>query len=67
MATFELKAAKRHIEGKKVKALRRQGVTPAHLFGPGIKSTYNTMRYPRAEKYSGRRRTYPACKPEIGS
>ena len=38
MATFELKATKRHIEGKKVKALRRQGVTPAHLFGPGVES-----------------------------
>ena len=38
MATFELKATKRHIEGKKVQALRRQGVTPAHLFGPGVES-----------------------------
>ena len=34
MATFELKATKRHIEGKKVQALRRQGVTPAHLLDP---------------------------------
>jgi large subunit ribosomal protein L25 len=38
MATFELKATKRHIEGKKVKQLRQQGVTPAHLFGPGVES-----------------------------
>jgi large subunit ribosomal protein L25 len=38
MATFELKATKRHIAGKKVQALRRQGVTPAHLFGPGVES-----------------------------
>ena len=38
MATFELKATKRHVEGKKVQALRRQGVTPAHLFGPGVES-----------------------------
>jgi large subunit ribosomal protein L25 len=38
MATFELKATKRHIEGKKVQQLRRQGVTPAHLFGPGVES-----------------------------
>ena len=38
MATFELKATKRHIEGKKVKQLRHQGVTPAHLFGPGVES-----------------------------
>jgi large subunit ribosomal protein L25 len=38
MATIELKATKRHIAGKKVQALRRQGVTPAHLFGPGVES-----------------------------
>jgi large subunit ribosomal protein L25 len=38
MATLELKATKRHIEGKKVKELRREGVTPAHLFGPGVES-----------------------------
>ena len=38
MATFELKATKRHIAGKKVQALRRQGITPAHLFGPGVES-----------------------------
>ena len=38
MATLELKATKRHIEGKKVQELRRQGVTPAHLFGPGVES-----------------------------
>jgi large subunit ribosomal protein L25 len=38
MATFELKATKRHIEGKKVQELRRKGVTPAHLFGPGVES-----------------------------
>ena len=34
MATFELKATKRHIEGKKVKQLRHQGQTPAHLSVP---------------------------------
>ena len=38
MATLELKATKRHIAGKKVQALRRQGITPAHLFGPGVES-----------------------------
>jgi large subunit ribosomal protein L25 len=38
MATIELKAAHRHVEGKKVKQLRIQGVTPAHLFGPKIES-----------------------------
>ncbi len=38
MATLELKATKRHIEGKKVQQLRRQSVTPAHIFGPGVDS-----------------------------
>jgi large subunit ribosomal protein L25 len=38
MAILELKAAKRQIEGKKVKQLRDQGVTPAHLFGPNVES-----------------------------
>jgi len=38
MNTLELKATKRHIEGKKVKELRRQGITPAHLFGPKVES-----------------------------
>lgn len=38
MSTLELKAAKRHVEGKKVKGLRRQGITPAHLFGPEVES-----------------------------
>ena len=38
MANLELKANKRHIEGKKVVELRRQGVTPAHIFGPGVES-----------------------------
>lgn len=38
MSTLELKAAKRIIEGKKVNTLRRQGITPAHLFGPEVES-----------------------------
>jgi|PlaIllAssembly_1097288.scaffolds.fasta_scaffold104122_2 large subunit ribosomal protein L25 len=38
MATLELKAAKRRVEGKKVKELRRKGITPAHLFGPAVES-----------------------------
>ena len=38
MSTLELKATKRHVEGKKVQELRRNGVTPAHLFGPGVAS-----------------------------
>jgi len=38
MDKIELKVAKRDILGKKVKHLRRQGITPVHLFGHGIDS-----------------------------
>jgi large subunit ribosomal protein L25 len=33
-----LKASKRSTLGKKTRFLRRQGITPAHLFGHGVKS-----------------------------
>ena len=38
MDRMELTAANRDVLGKKVKHLRRQGITPVHLFGHGIKS-----------------------------
>jgi len=38
MDKIELEVANREILGKKVKHLRRQGITPVHLFGHGIKS-----------------------------
>ncbi len=38
MSTLDLKATKRQVEGKKVKQLRRDGITPAHLFGPEVDS-----------------------------
>ena len=38
MADLTLKVDKRDILGKKTRFLRRQGITPAHLFGHGIKS-----------------------------
>ncbi len=38
MADLTLKAAKRDILGKKTRCLRRQGITPTHLFGHDIKS-----------------------------
>jgi len=38
MDKIELEVATREILGKKVKHLRRQGITPVHLFGHGIKS-----------------------------
>lgn len=38
MEQIELNVTKREVLGKKVRFLRRQGVTPAHLFGHGIES-----------------------------
>ncbi|UCG55360.1 MAG: 50S ribosomal protein L25 [Dehalococcoidia bacterium] len=38
MADLTLKAAKREVLGKKTRFLRKQGITPTHLFGHGIKS-----------------------------
>jgi len=38
LADLTLKADKRETLGKKTRFLRRQGITPAHLFGHGIES-----------------------------
>jgi len=38
MADLNLKLTKRDILGKKTRFLRRQGITPSHLFGHNIKS-----------------------------
>jgi len=38
MEQLELQAANRDVLGKKVRFLRRQGITPVHLLGHGIKS-----------------------------
>ncbi len=38
MDELKIKASKREILGKKTRFLRRQGVTPAHLFGHGLDS-----------------------------
>ena len=38
MDDLTLEAAKRDVLGKKTRFLRRQGITPAHLFGRSIKS-----------------------------
>ncbi len=38
MTDLTLRAAKRNVLGKKTRFLRRQGITPAHLFGHGIES-----------------------------
>ncbi len=38
MAALKLKASPRQVTGKKVRFLRRQGITPAHLYGSGMTS-----------------------------
>jgi len=38
METIPLELQKRDVYGKKTKSLRREGVTPAHVFGHGVKS-----------------------------
>ncbi len=38
MEREELKTSRRDITGKKVRFLRREGLTPANLYGPGIES-----------------------------
>ena len=38
MDDLKLEAAKRNVLGKKTRFLRRQGITPTHLFGHGIES-----------------------------
>lgn len=38
MARIELEAQPRQVLGKGVKALRRQGIIPANLYGPGVES-----------------------------
>jgi hypothetical protein len=38
MDRIELGVTNREILGKKVKHLRRQGITPVHLFGHGVQS-----------------------------
>jgi len=39
MEKIELKAAKREVLGKKVRALRRGGIIPVHLFGQDVEPT----------------------------
>ncbi len=41
MATYELTAQPRTIVGKEVKKLRRQGIIPAVLYGPGIEGIHS--------------------------
>jgi large subunit ribosomal protein L25 len=39
MADLELRAERRAVVGKKVRGLRRQGLLPANVYGPGVEST----------------------------
>ncbi len=39
MARIDLEAQPRQVLGKAVKVLRRQGVTPANMYAPGVQST----------------------------
>jgi large subunit ribosomal protein L25 len=38
MTELKIEASKREVLGKKTRFMRRQGITPTHLFGHGIKS-----------------------------
>ncbi|WP_298407505.1 50S ribosomal protein L25 [uncultured Chloroflexus sp.] len=39
MANATLAAQRRHIFGKKVKTLRREGILPANFYGKGVETT----------------------------
>lgn len=57
MEQIELSVTSREILGKKVRFLRRQGITPAHLFGHGIESVAlqcDTARLRRVLAEAGR-------------
>jgi large subunit ribosomal protein L25 len=53
MSTLDLKVTKRQVEGKKVKQLRRDGITPAHLFGPEIESVAIQVDTPTLKRMLG--------------
>ncbi len=50
MEQIELEVTNRTILGKKVKSLRRQGVTPVHLFGSGVESLSLQCDTPRLHR-----------------
>jgi large subunit ribosomal protein L25 len=50
MERIEIVAHKRDITGKKVRFLRRQGITPANLYGHGIQSTALQIETPSLKK-----------------
>ena len=44
--TISLTLAPREVQGKKVRALRRQGIIPVHLYGPGVESRSLQCEFP---------------------
>ena len=54
MESIELQVENRTISGKKVKAMRRTGVTPANVFGHGIESQALTVDTTELEKILAR-------------
>ena len=50
MEKIELTAHKREVRGKKVRFLRRQGITPVNLYGHGIESTALQIETPPLKK-----------------
>jgi large subunit ribosomal protein L25 len=50
MDTISLEVQKRDVYGKKNKALRRDGITPAHVFGHGVKSQALQVATPELER-----------------
>ena len=50
MEKIELTAHKRDLRGKKVRFLRRQGITPVNLYGQGIKSNALQIETPALKK-----------------
>lgn len=50
METLVLQAANRNVMGKKARFLRRQGITPTHLFGHSLKSLALQCRTPELQR-----------------
>jgi large subunit ribosomal protein L25 len=50
MAQLDLQADSRAVTGKGVRFLRRRGITPLHLFGPGVQSLALQSETARVEK-----------------
>jgi len=65
METLEIKTENRDTMGKKTRFLRRQGVTPVHLFGHGLKSRSLQCPTIEAERLAARAGTTRLVKLQI--